>query len=100
MNELFAIKYDELLTEFNRYILTHPEFLAGIHDEALIVLLDPNDPEFNRYNLERVRAYRRNDDKPDRSVIYVDVGELVPVQSRLVRPRVLPQLSNIPIAAS
>lgn len=89
MNELFAIKYDELLTEFNRYVMTHPRFLADIPDEALIVLVDPNDPEFSRYNVERVRAYRRNDDKPDRPVVYVDVGKLAPVRSRLVRPRVL-----------
>jgi len=89
MNELFAIKHDELLTEFNRYVMTHPRFLADVPDEALIVLVDPNDPEFSHYNVERVRAYRRNDDKPDRPVVYVDVGKLAPVRSRLVRPRVL-----------
>ena len=100
MNELFAIKYDELLTEFNRYVMTHPKFLAGIPDEALIILVDPNDPEFSRYNLERVRAYRRNDDKPDRPVVYVDVGALAPVRSRLVRPRVLPGLPDALAVAS
>jgi hypothetical protein len=89
MNELFRVKYDELLTEFNRYIMAHPKFLADIPDEALIVLLDPHDAEFNRYSLERLRSYRRNDDKPDRRVIFVDVGELAPVRSRLVKPRVL-----------
>jgi hypothetical protein len=94
MSELFAIKYDELLTEFNRYVLTHPEFLTDIPDEALIVLLDPNDPEFNRYNLKRVQAYQRNDDKPGRPVVYVDVGKLAPVQSRLVNPRLLSRLSD------
>ncbi|MDI6770560.1 MAG: hypothetical protein QMD04_12920 [Anaerolineales bacterium] len=100
MNELFTIKYDELLTEFNRYVMTHPKFLAGIPDEALIILVDPNDPEFSRYNLERVRAYRRNDDKPDRPVVYVDVGALAPVRSRLVRPRVLPRLPDALAVAS
>ncbi|HID64848.1 MAG TPA: hypothetical protein EYP49_19185 [Anaerolineae bacterium] len=100
MNELFAIKYDELLTEFNRYIMTHPKFLADIPDEALIVLVDPNDPEFTRYNLERVRAYRRNDDKPDRPVVYVDVGELASVRSRLVKPRVLSRLPDALAMAS
>jgi hypothetical protein len=94
VNGLFAVKYDELLTEFNRYVMTHPEFLTEIPDEALIVLIDPNDPEFNGYNLERVRAYQRNDDKPDRPVVYVSVGELAPVQSRLVNPQVLPRLSD------
>jgi hypothetical protein len=100
MNELFAIKYDELLTEFNRYVMTHPKFLADIPDEALIVLVDQNDPEFSRYNLERVRAYRRKDDKPDRPVVYVDVGELAPVQSRLVKPRVLSRLPDTLVMAS
>ena len=94
MNEILRAKYDELLTEFNRYIMTHPKFLAGIPDEALVVLLDPNDFEFNRYSLERVRSYRRNDDRPDRPVIYVDVGELAPVRSRLVKPRVLSHLPD------
>lgn len=94
MNELFAVKYDELLTEFNRYIMTHPKFLADIPNEALIILIDLNDPEFSHYNLERVRAYQRNDDKPGRPVIYVDIGELAPVRSRLVKPRVLSRLPD------
>jgi len=94
MNELFRAKYDELLTEFHRSIVTHPKFLAGIPDAALIVLLDPSDSEFNRYSLERLRSYQRNDDKPARPVIYVDIGELAPLRSRLVRPRMLPRLPD------
>ena len=100
MNELFVMKYDELLSEFNRYVMTHPRFLADIPNEALIILLDPNDPQFNRYNLERVRAYQRNDDKPDRPVVYVDVGELAPVRSRLIKPRVLLRLPDTLAVAS
>ena len=100
MKDLFTIKYDELLTEFNRYIMTHPGFLTDVPDEALIVLVDPNDPEFSQYNLERIRAYQRNDDKPDRPMVYVDVGELAPVQSRLVRPRLLPRLPDTLTVAS
>jgi len=94
MNELFVIKYDMLLTEFNNYVMTHPEFVANVPDEALIVLVDPNDPEFSYYNLERVQAYRRNDDKPDRPVVYVDIGKLVPVRSRLIKPQVLSRLPD------
>lgn len=94
MNDLFATKYDILLTEFNNYVLTHPEFLADIPDEALIILIDPNDPQFSYYNLERVQAYQRNDDKPDRPVVYVDIGELAPVRSRLIKPRVLWRLPD------
>ncbi len=90
----FLPKYDMLLTEFNNYVMTHPEFLADIPDEALIVLIDPNDPEFSYHNLERVQAYQRNDDKPDRPVVYVDIGELAPVRSRLIKPRVLSRLPD------
>lgn len=100
MNELFAIKHDELLTEFNRYVMTHPEFLNNSPDQALIVLLDPEDHEFNRYNLERVRNARRNDDRPNRAVIYEDVGELAPVQSRLVNPRVLQRAADAMMLAT
>ncbi|MBS1252709.1 MAG: hypothetical protein MAG451_01751 [Anaerolineales bacterium] len=99
MSELFTIKYEKLLTEFNRYVMTHPEFLANIPDEALIVLIDPNDPEFSHHNLERVQAYQRNDDNPDRPVVYVDIGELAPAQSRLVKPRVLPKPPEVLIAS-
>lgn len=94
MNEIFAIKHDELLTEFNRYVMIHPEFLKNIPDQALIVLLDPDDPEFNRYNMDRIHNTRQHDDLPDRPVIYVDVGELAPVKSRLVNPRVLRRLAD------
>jgi len=100
MNELFALQYDELLTEFNRYVMTHPTFLADVPDEALIVLIDSNDPEFSCSNLERVRGYQRNDDQPDRPVVYIDVGKLAPVQSRLIKPRVLSRLPDTLAVAS
>ena len=99
MNELFVIKYDILLTEFNNYVMTHPDFLAEIPDEALIVLIDLNDPEFSYCNLERVRAYQRNDDKPERPMVYVDIGELAPVRSRLIKPRLLPRLPDTLVVA-
>jgi len=83
-----------LLTEFNNYVMMHPEFMADIPDEALIVLIDPNDPEFSYHSLERVWAYQRNDDKSDRPVVYVDVGELAPVRSRLIKPCVLSRLPD------
>lgn len=89
MNELFDVKHDELLTEFHLYVMEHPEFLLDIPNEALIVLLDRNDPAFNRYNLQRTEAYLHRDDVSDRPVVYLDVGELAPPHSRLVNPRLL-----------
>ena len=92
MNELFAVKYDDLLTEFNHYVMEHPDFLTDIPDEAVVVLLDRSDPEFCRYNLARAQAYQQNDDRPERPVAYVDVGDLAPVRSRLLHPHVLPRV--------
>ena len=89
MNELFALKYDDLLTEFNRYVVEHPEFLGNIPNEALLVLLDRTDPEFSRYNLNRTAEYHKHDDLPNRPIVYIDVGDLAPVRSRLKNPRVL-----------
>ncbi|MDP3183856.1 MAG: hypothetical protein Q8M58_01145 [Anaerolineales bacterium] len=89
MNTLFEEKFDELFTEFNRYIIEHPEFAKRIPQDALVVLLDKNDPVFNRENLHRSKSYLRHDDNPKRPVVYVQVGQLAPVKSRLRNPRLL-----------
>ena len=62
MNSLFEGKYDELFTEFNYYVAEHPEFSERIPHDALVVLLDKNDPAFNQENLRRVETYLRHDD--------------------------------------
>ena len=98
MNELFVIKYDELLEEFNRYVIEHPEFLVKIPNEALIVFVDSNDLEFSRYNLARAGEYRQHDDLPNRPVVYLDVGELAPIHSRLINPRILPRFPDLATA--
>jgi len=83
MNSLFEEKYDELFAEFNYYVVEHPEFARRIPRDALVVLLDRNDPVFSRENLRRVKNYLQHDDNPDRPVLYVQVGRLAPVKSRL-----------------
>lgn len=89
MNSLFEEKYDELFTEFARYVVEHPEFAKRIPQDALVVLLDKSDPRFNRENLRRAKHYLKNDDKPKRPVVYVQVGRLAPVKSRLRNPRLM-----------
>jgi hypothetical protein len=83
MNSLFEEKYDELLTEFNYYVAEHPEFSERIPNNALVVLLDKTDPVFNQENLRRVRSYLEHDDASDRAVIYIQIGRLAPIRSRL-----------------
>jgi hypothetical protein len=89
MNSLFEEKYDELFTEFTRYVVEHPEFARRIPRDALVVILDKNDPPFNRENLRRVKNYLKHDDHPQRPVVYVQVGRLAPVKSRLRNPRLM-----------
>ncbi|MBL7065467.1 MAG: hypothetical protein ISS49_14840 [Anaerolineae bacterium] len=89
MSSLYELKYEELLAEFDRYVVEHPDFMFQITDGALVVLVDSNDPEFSRRSLEIARRYRLHDDVPDRPAVYVDVGELAPVKSRIIRPCVV-----------
>jgi hypothetical protein len=89
MNSLFEEKYDELFTEFNYYVAEHPEFSERIPHDALVVLLDKNDPAFNQENLRRVETYLRHDDVPGRAVVYIQIGRLAPVRSRLRNLRLM-----------
>ena len=84
MNEFYRAKFNELFAEFTRYLIEHPEFAGQIPDGAEVVLLDGRDTEYNRYMLDAIRAT-----PPERPVVYVEVGELAPVRSRLRNPRVL-----------
>ena len=75
MNEYYRAKLNELLTEFNRYLAEHPAFVEKIPNGAEVVLLDKRDLGYNRFVLENL--------KNDHPIIYIDVGELTPVRSRL-----------------
>lgn len=89
MNSLFEEKYDELFTEFSRYVIEHPEFARRIPKDALVVLLDKGDLTFNRENLRRMKQYLKHDDQANRPVVYVQVGRLAPAKSRLRNPRLM-----------
>jgi len=89
MSSIYELKHEELLAEFDRYVIEHPDFMSQIPDGALVVLVDSNDPEFSRRSLDIAGRYHLHDDVPDRPVVYVDVGELAPVRSRLIRPHVV-----------
>ncbi len=92
MSSLFKEKYDELFTEFNRCVIEHPGFAKRLPPDALVVLLDKNDPEFNRENVRRMNRYLKHDDHPNRHIVYVQVGRLAPIKSRLRNPRVMTRL--------
>ena len=85
MNEFYRAKFSELFLEFTRYLIEHPEFARQISDGAEVVLLDSRDQEYNRYMLAIIR-----ETPPEHPVVYVEVGELAPVRSRLRNPQILP----------
>jgi hypothetical protein len=82
MNEFYRAKFNELFLEFNRYIMTHPDFAEKFPPEAEIVLLDSRDTGYNRFMLQ-------NAPKDTDKIVFIDVGELAPVKSRLRRPKLV-----------
>jgi len=72
------------MSEFDRYVLEHPEFAEQIPSNAQVVLLPEDDPELSRRNLEISKAQR----EPGQPVIYVRIEKLLPPLSRLVNPRI------------
>jgi len=73
-----------LTTEFDRYVLEHPEFAEQIPPNAQVVLLPEDDPELSERNLEISRKQR----EPGQPVVYVRIEKVLPPLSRLVNPRI------------
>lgn len=89
MSEFYRAKLSELMMEFTRYLIQHPDFVERIPKDAQVVLLDRQDPEYSRQALAFAQNARANDDVPDRPIVYVEVGALAPIRSRLQKVRVL-----------
>jgi Family of unknown function (DUF5647) len=79
-----AYKNIVLNTEFNKYLVEHPEIADKIPNDALVVILPDDDPVLSRRNLSLARRHREK----DQPVVYVRVKKLAPPpKSRLVQPR-------------
>lgn len=76
--EIF-VKNLVLSTEFDRYILEHPEFAEKIPLNAQIVLLPEDDQELSRINREMAEKQREE----GQQVVYVHIGKIAPQISRL-----------------
>ena len=71
-----------LSTEFDRYVLEHPEFADKIPENAQVVILPEEDPELREKNIEIAKAQR----EPGQAVVYVEIEKVAPQMSRLVNP--------------
>ncbi len=89
MSDFYRAKLSELTMEFTRYLIQHPEFAGRIPDGAQVVLLDRQDPVYSQQAMKYAQSARATDDVSNRSMVYVEVGELAPVRSRLQKVRVL-----------
>ena len=69
--ELFR-KNQQLSTEFDLYLLEHPEVEGKIPDNAMIVLLPEYDKELSEINTKLAESNR----EPGQSIVYVRVGKL------------------------
>ncbi|MBM4466269.1 MAG: hypothetical protein FJ014_12065 [Chloroflexi bacterium] len=93
MSTMHQLHFEELLAEFDQYVLEHPDFAQRIPHNARIVFVDERDPDFSHWSVQTFGSPPSHDDIPDRPVVYIEVGELVPRRSRLKSPRLI---SGIP----
>jgi hypothetical protein len=84
MNEILEKKHAILVTEFDRYVVEHPEFAASIPRNAQVVLQFEQDDAYNQWSSELAQRQREK----GQDVVYVRIKALKPARSRLVEPRV------------
>jgi hypothetical protein len=80
MNNIYHAKHQSLFFEFTNYIITHPNF--NIPSGAEVILLDCKDAGYTRYMLKH--APKNMED-----VVFIDVGELAPIRSRIKKPKII-----------
>ena len=84
MTELLERKHVILVTEFDRYVVEHPEFAAKIPPDAQVILQVEGDEEYNEWSRRLAEKQR----EPDQPVVYVKIKGLKPPRSRLLEPEV------------
>ncbi|MBW1698671.1 MAG: hypothetical protein JRK26_17945 [Deltaproteobacteria bacterium] len=84
MIDILEKKHAILVTEFDRYVVEHPEFAVKIPRNAQVVLQVDGDEEYNKWSRQLAEKQR----EPGQKVVYVKVKGLRPARSRLLRPEV------------
>lgn len=74
----------ELGAEFDLFVFEHPDWLEKHVPDGAVVVLQTDDPDFNRWALE---IARRNGARSKRNepVVLVHVRKLLPRRSRIVK---------------
>ena len=84
MMDILEKKHAILATEFDRYVIEHPEFAMKIPRNAQIVLQVEGEEEYNKWSMQLAERQR----EPGQRVVYVKVKGLKPAKSRLLKPEV------------
>jgi len=84
MMNILEKKHAILITEFDRYVIEHPEFAIKIPRNAQIVLQVEGDEDYNKWSRELAERQK----EPGQKVVYVKVKGLKPAKSRLVKPEI------------
>ncbi len=84
MNEILEKQHAILVTEFDRYVVEHPEFAASIPRNAQVVFQFGQDEAYNQWSAQLAQRQREK----GQDVIYVKIEALKPARSRLVKPKV------------
>jgi hypothetical protein len=91
MKAMYQLRFEELLAEFDQYVLERPDFAQRIPPGAQIVFVDETDVGFSRWSVQTFGKPSPVDGETDRSIVYIEVGKLAPRRSRLQTPRLIPR---------
>jgi hypothetical protein len=80
----FTEKNTMLVSEFDKYIIEHPEFAESIPDNALVVMQIEGDEDFNKWARELAKGIV----DCENPAVYVTVTELKPVRSRIEKLKI------------
>ena len=76
---IFERKNAELLTEFDRYVVEHPQITNAIPDGALVAMEVEDDQDFNDWSRQTARTQA----EPGQEIVFIKIKKLRPVQSRI-----------------
>jgi len=91
MKTMYQLRFEELLAEFDPYVLEHPDFAQRIPTGAQIVFVDETDVGFSRWSVQTFGKPAPVDDETGRPIVYIEVGKLAPQRSRLQTLRLIPR---------
>lgn len=80
-NSGFVDKNLQLVKEFDRYVLEHPEFAEKIPDNALVVMNIEGHEEFNAWAKKTAEGVA----EADNQIVYVNIIDMKPVRSRITK---------------